>query len=243
MEDLLRFLETYEIWIYVLLGVFCLWYLRKVLVAWHEWRAAVFGLERETAQRHFSSAMTVMMLFIMIGLAQFLLISFVAPGMPQANIIATPTINYFTTPIATLSFTATPEAQSTGIIPTLAVSEQEGCVPGKLEWTFPKNGAQISGVVNLKGTIQIPNLGFYKYEYSSVGSNNWITIAAGNTNITDSALGSAGNTNITVSALGGGGAWNTSQLVPGDYRLRLVAADNQNQALPACVINIRIVVP
>ena len=112
----------------------------------------------------------------------------------------------------------------------MAVSEQEGCIPGELDWTFPKNGVQISGLVNLKGTIQVPNLGFYKYEYSSVGSNNWITIAAGNTNITDSALG-------------GGGAWNTSQLVPGDYRLRLVAADNQNQALPACVINIRIVAP
>jgi len=230
MEVILRFLETYEIWIYVLLGVFCLWYLRKVLVAWHEWRAAVFGLERETAQRHFSSAMTAMMLFILIGLAQFLLVSFVAPGMPQANTIATPTINYFTTPIATLSSTATSAAQSTGIIPTLAVSEQEGCIPGELDWTFPKNGVQISGLVTLKGTIQVPNLGFYKYEYSSVGSNNWITIAAGNTNITDSALG-------------GGGAWNTSQLVPGDYRLRLVAADNQNQALPACVINIRIVAP
>jgi hypothetical protein len=230
MEVILRFLETYEIWIYVLLGVFCLWYLRKVLVAWHEWRAAVFGLERETAQRHFSSAMTVMMLFILIGLAQFLLVSFVAPGMPQANTIATPTINYFTTPIATLLSTATSAAQSTGIIPSLAISEQEGCIPGELDWTFPKNGVQISGLVNLKGTIQVPNLGFYKYEYSSVGSNNWITIAAGNTNITDSALG-------------GGGAWNTSQLVPGDYRLRLVAADNQNQALPACVINIRIVAP
>ncbi|HEX7555438.1 MAG TPA: hypothetical protein VF338_02350, partial [Leptolinea sp.] len=103
MEDLLRFLQTYEIWIYILLGLFCLWYLAKVLAAWKEWRAAVFGIEREIAQRQFSSAVTVMMLFILIGLAQFFLISFVAPGMPQVNIIATPTINYFTTPVATLS--------------------------------------------------------------------------------------------------------------------------------------------
>jgi hypothetical protein len=232
MEDLLRFLETYEIWIYVLLGVFCLWYLRKVLVAWHEWRAAIFGLERETAQRRFSSAMTVLMLLFMIGLAQFLLISFVAPDMPRANIIATPTINYFTTPIATLSTTLTPAGQVAGIIPTLAVSGQDGCAPGKLEWTFPKNGAQLSGVVDLKGTVQVANLGFYKFEYSSAGSDNWITIAAGNTPITDSALGGVGS-----------GAWNTSQLVPGDYRLRLVVADNQNQSLPACIINIRVVSP
>jgi len=232
MEDLLRFLQTYEIWIYILVGVFCLWFLRKVLAAWQEWRAAVFGIEREMAQRRFSSAATVMMLFILIGLAQFFLISFVAPGMPQVNIIATPTINYFNIQIATLSASATPAAQSTGIIPTLAISTQEGCVAGKLEWTFPKNGAQINGTVILKGTVQVPNLGFYKYEYSSAGSNTWITIAAGNTNLTDSILGGSGS-----------GQWNTAQLVPGDYRLRLVVADNQNQASPACVINIRIVSP
>jgi hypothetical protein len=230
MEDLLRFIQTYEIWIYILLGIFCLWFLRKVLAAWQEWRAAVFGIEREMAQRRFSSALTVMMLFILIGLAQFFLISFVAPGMPRLNIIATPTINYFTTPVATLAASSTPATQSTGIIPTLAVSNQEGCEAGKLAWTFPKNGAQISGTIILKGTVQVPNLGFYKYEYSSAGSNTWITIAAGNTNLTDSALG-------------GGGAWNTAQLVPGDYRLRLVVADNQNQASPACVINIRVVSP
>ena len=230
MEDLLRVLETYEIWIYDFLGVFCLWYLRKELAAWHEWRASVFGIEREIAQRRFSAAMTVLTLLFMIGLAQFLLISFVAPDMPRVNIIATPTINYFVTPIATLSTTLTPVGQATGIIPTLAVSGQDGCSPGKLEWTFPKNGAQIKGVVNLKGTIQVPNLGFYKYEYSSAGANNWITIAAGNTPITDKALG-------------GGGAWNTSQLLPGDYQLRLVVADNQNQSLPACVISIRVVSP
>jgi hypothetical protein len=230
MDDLLRLLETYEIWIYILLGVVGLWYLQKVFGAWREWRASVFGIEREIAQRRFSSAMTVLMLLFLIGLAIFLLISFVAPDMPHLNVIATPTINYFATPVATLSTTLTPIGQATGIIPTLAVSSQDGCSPGKLEWTFPKEGAQISGVIDLKGTIQVPNLGFYKYEYSAAGASNWITIAAGNTAITDSALG-------------GGGAWNTSQLVPGDYQLRLVVADNQNQSLPACVITVRVVSP
>lgn len=230
MEDLLRFLQTYEIWIYIVLGIFCLWFLTKVLAAWQEWRAAVFGIEREIAQSKFSAALTVMMLFILIGLAQFFLISFVAPSMPNVNIIATPTINYLATPFATLAASPTAGAQSTGIIPTLIVSNQEGCVPGKLEWTYPKDGGQISGAVILKGTVQLANLGFYKYEYSQAGTSAWITIAAGNTNLTDGDLG-------------GGGAWNTASLIPGDYRLRLVAADNQNQAQPACVINIRIVSP
>jgi hypothetical protein len=116
----------------------------------------------------------------------------------------------------------------TGLLPTLALPGAEGCIPGVVEWTSPKSGGQVSGVVTLKGTVNVANLGFYKYEYSQGSSGNWITIAAGNQKRTDSELG---------------GAWNTGQLIPGDYKLRLVVADNQNQTLPACVIAIRIISP
>jgi hypothetical protein len=109
----------------------------------------------------------------------------------------------------------------------LAISGSNGCVAGTLEWTYPKNDGQLKGTETLKGTIQVPNLGFYKYEYSSAGSDNWVTIAAGNQKVTDKELGT----------------WDTSQLVPGDYRLRLVVADNKNQALPACIISVRIISP
>jgi hypothetical protein len=228
IEDLLRFLETYEIWIYVLLGVICLWYLRRVLVAWHEWRTAIYGIEREIAQRRFSFDLTVIILALFLGMAQFILISFVAPDMPRTDIVPTPTIDLLATPVTTLAVTLLPATTPTSpSLPTLAISSADGCVPGTLEWTFPKNNGQLKGTETLKGTIQVPNLGFYKYEYSSVGSDNWITIAAGNQKGTDKELGS----------------WDTTQLVPGDYRLRLVAADNKNQALPACVINVRIISP
>jgi len=228
IEDLLRFLETYEIWIYILLGVVCLWYLRKVLVAWHEWRSAIFGIEREIAQRRFSFSMTVFLLALFLGLSQFILVSFVAPDMPRTNIVATPTIDLLATPVTTFVVSVEPVGTpTTASLPTLAVTGTDGCNPGILEWTYPKNGGQLKGTETLKGTIQVPNLGFYKYEYSAVGSDNWITIAAGNKKVTDTDLG----------------PWDTSQLVPGDYRLRLVVADNKNQALPACIINVRIISP
>ncbi len=229
MEDLLRFLETYEIWIYVLLGTASLIPLRRLLIAWHEWRSAIFGLERERAQREFSSAMTFLMLLVLIGLAQFFLVSFIAPGMPRTNILATPTIDRLATPEKTQAVTFTPQTTPTGLIPTLAVVS-EGCIPGQVEWTSPKNNDQVSGTITLKGTVNVANMGFYKYEYSSAGSDNWITIAAGNSGGTDIALGK-------------GGLWNTSQLAQGDYRLRLVVVDNQDKSLPACVINIRITSP
>ncbi len=229
MEDLLRFLETYEIWVYVLLGTASLIPLRRLLIAWHEWRSAIFGLERERAQREFSSAMTFLMLLILIGLAQFFLVSFIAPGMPRTDIIATPTIDRLATPEKTPALTATPLASPTGAIPTLVV-DADGCIPGQIAWTNPKNNDQIKGTVTLKGTVNVNNMGFYKYEYSPAGTDNWITIAAGNTGGTDIALGKSGQ-------------WNTSQLAQGDYRLRLVVVDNQDKPLPACIINIRITSP
>ncbi len=231
MEDLLRFLETYEIWIYVLLGTASLIPLRRLLIAWHEWRSAIFGLERERAQREFSSAMTFLMLLVLIGLAQFFLVSFIAPGMPRANILATPTIDRLATPEKTQAVTSTPLFTPTGLTPTQTVAS-EGCIPGQIEWTFPKNNDQINGAVTLKGTVNVANLGYYKYEYNPAGTDNWITIAAGNK-----------NTAGADQPLGGGGQWNTGLLAQGDYRLRLVVFDSQNRMLPMCIINVRITSP
>jgi hypothetical protein len=36
------------------------------------------------------------------------------------------------------------------------------------------------------------------------------------------------------------GQWDTTSVPPGDYQLRLVVTDNQGQALPACVISVRV---
>lgn len=230
MEEFFRFLTTYEVWIYILLGGVALFYLRKVLLAWREWQGAIFGLEKESGQRHFSNVMTVFLLLLMLVLAQFLAVTFVLPGMPKAVVLVTPTVDVLATPTATLRASAalaviTP---TPGGIPTAAVVTTEGCSPGKIEWVFPKNGDQLKGIVTLKGTVNLPNLGFYKYEYSPAGSSVWTTIAANNQVKVNADLG---------------GQWNTGQLTPGDYRLRLVVADSQNNILPACVVSIRISAP
>ncbi|MFN7036342.1 MAG: hypothetical protein ACK4SN_08245, partial [Bellilinea sp.] len=117
-------------------------------------------------------------------------------------------------------------------IPTLDVTNQDGCIPGVIEWTFPKAGETLKGVVTLRGTVSVPNLGFYKYEYSEPASGLWVTIAAGDRVIVDQPLGGEGS-----------GQWDTSMLTPGDYRLRLVVTDNVNNVFPACVIPVRISAP
>lgn len=230
MEEFLRFLATFEVWIYILVGGVALFYLRKVLIAWREWQGAIFGLEKESAQQHFSRVMTIFLLLLMLILAEFISVTFIMPGLPKTVALVTPTVDILAKPTLTLQASAalaliTPTGSG---IPTAVIVTTEGCTPGKIEWTFPKNGQQLKGIVTLKGTVNLPNLGFYKYEYSPAGSNSWTTIAANNQTKNDADLG---------------GQWNTGQLTPGDYRLRLVVADSQNNILPACVVSIRITAP
>ena len=67
MEDALRFLRDYEIWIYIILGLLAIWQLWKFTLAWQELRAATFGLEREQAQGHLNSAAVLLVLFLLMA--------------------------------------------------------------------------------------------------------------------------------------------------------------------------------
>ncbi len=273
MKELLPFLQKYEVWVYVFLGAIAFVYFQKLILAWKQWQGTVFGLERDIAQRRFSTALTIIVLLLVFVLMEFVIVSFVAPTYPQMVSLPTATLDLLATPTATLPVagdaataqagsgagvsgggeTSSPdngsaaaggngasagngasgtnsasgaEASATGTLTTTAtLPAQEGCIPGQIEWTFPKSGGEISATVELKGTVNVPNLGFYKYEYAEPGKDVWNTIAAGNQAKIDGQIGFC----------------NTSQLTPGDYQLRLVVADNQNKMFPACVIPVRVV--
>lgn len=222
MGELVRFLVAYEFWIYALLALTGGIYLRKLVQAWQEWRSALFGLERAGAQTRLLMAVTVMVLVGVAAGAELFMVSFVAPAYPMTEMIPTPTLDLMTTSTATLA----PGVVAPLIVPTIADDISAGCIPGVLDWSVPMAGEQISGTVELAGTVNVPNLGFYKYEFSSPGQDNWQTIAAGNTKKVEEALG---------------GVWNTESLIPGDYLLRLVVTDNENTATLPCIIPVRVV--
>lgn len=230
MQDIFQFLQKFEVWIYAVLGGIGLWVLRKVVISYQEWRMAVFGLEKESAQRRFSAALTVLVFIGLFIVTELVLVSFVAPTVVGLNALTTPTLNLLATPTLSLEQIA-PAATATAtpaIEPTLSISQQ-ACLPGQIEWLAPVAGQAISGTIDLEGIVNVTNLGFYKYEYSQTGSDIWNTIAGGTT------LTSAESSRL--------GEWNTSLLVPGDYLLRLVVLDNQNNAFPVCIINVRVTAP
>lgn len=227
MEVILPYLKNYEGWIYAVLGIIALVYFQKLIVSWKDWQGTVFGLEREIAQRRFSTSLTIFLLLVAFVLLEFLAVSFIAPSVPQSLSLPTATLDLLATSTATLPVVANAATSAVTPTPQGAATQQEGCIPGQIEWLSPKSGQEISQTVELKGTVNIPNLGFYKYQYAKPGEDTWMDIAAGNQPKVNGQIG----------------FWNTSQLVPGDYRLRLVVLDNQNQAFPACEIQIRVVSP
>jgi hypothetical protein len=145
--------------------------------------------------------------------------------------LLTPTIDLLATPTITLSpALLTPGAASTvaASTPAAALTPQgEGCLPGQLSLSAPRDGEEISGVIVLTGTVDIPNFGFYKYEVARPGETIWLTIQAGREVKREQALGE----------------WDTRTLAQGDYQLRLVATDNQGEALATCTIRVRVLAP
>lgn len=236
MVDAIRFFRQYEVWIYVVAGAIAIWQVVKFIFAWQELGKSGFGLERENAQYKLNTAAAFLVLMLLTVVGEFMLVSFVAPAVPGAIPIPTPTLNLLATatitlppPTPTPSETGQPggTAQPDGTPQPATLPKQSKCVAGQVMITDPKDGAEISDIVTLKGTASLPNFGFYKYEVQHPGDSVWLTIGGGRNPVIDGKLGD----------------WDTTTRVPGDYLLRLVVTDNAGNYLPACVVRVRIAPP
>ena len=232
MQEILRYLKTFEIWIYAVLGLGLVMALRHIFLVLHEFRLSVFGMEKESAQRRMAGALSLFTFLLVLLIAEFMMTSVIYPDYPDVQSLATPTVDLLATPTETLPPVLLPTATEVGIPTIAAENAAEGCVPGQIEWSSPQDQDTLQGVVNLVGTVNIPNLGFYKYEYSQAGTGIWVPIAAGTVGVVDGPLGGEGS-----------GSWDTSLLTPGDYLLRLVVTDNVNNVFPICTVSVRIIAP
>lgn len=226
MAAIYRFLSTYEVLIYIVLAIGGLFAGRWLWRSWNEWRRAVFNLEREFALRRIGRAVALLSLVLILSCAELVTAAIIVPSLPAAFFLATPTLDLLATPTGTISAQlATQIALTPRPAPTLQGAQ--GCQPGRLAITSPKAGSEVTGTVDIQGTVNIPNFGFYKYEVAPINSDTWATISAGREIRVDQSLG----------------PWDTTALTPGDYQLRLVATDNQGVALPACIIPVRVLPP
>ncbi len=226
MAAIYRFLSTYEVLIYAVLAIGGLIFGRWVWRSWREWREAYYGLEKEFALRRMGRSVAAFSLILILACGEVVIASLIVPTLPAAFFLATPTLDLLATPTGTISADlATQLALTPRPLPT--IQGAQGCEPGKLVISSPKAGSEVTGTIDIQGTVDIPDFGFYKYEVAPLNSDNWATISAGR--------------QIQVNGLLG--QWDTTAVTPGDYQLRLVVTDNQGRALPACVIPIRVMPP
>lgn len=223
MSYVYRSLDTYEPLIYISLAILGLFVFRRMWATWREWRDSVYTLEREFALWRLGRATAVGFLVLGLFFVEFYIATFIAPSLPASDLLTTPTLDLLASPQATL-----PLADSTQAAIALATQPVQngmsGCVADKIIITSPKSGEEVSAVVDLIGTADIPNFGFYKYEVAPAGTEDWATISADREPKKDALLGK----------------WNTLSRGNGDYFLRLVITDNLGNTLEPCVISVRI---
>ncbi|MEA2008602.1 MAG: hypothetical protein U9O54_05740 [Chloroflexota bacterium] len=218
MDDVLIFLKEYEVLIYLAMGLFAAWHVRKFSLAWQELQGAAFGLEKESAQGRLNRAAGFLVLALIFGVVEFGLVTIAAPSSSETSPLFTPTLDLLSTPTVTLLAADSAQAEAETPEPILAA----GCIPDEVMITFPENETTVSGLVEVLGTVSIPNFAYYKFEISQTSMNNWLTIQANDKEKNGEVLGT----------------WDTAQLEPGSYDLRLVVVDNEgNQRVP-CVVSV-----
>jgi hypothetical protein len=223
MGPVYRTLANLEPLIYIALAMGGLFAFRWMWRSWREWRDSVYGLEREFALRRLGQATATAFLILALVFAEFFIATFIAPSLPATDILATPTLDLLLTPAQTLSPEQATQAALSPVTEAVP-SGMSGCVPDQVMITEPAPGSPISGTVDIVGTARIPNFGFFKYEITPMGSQNWATISAGREPKVNEVLG----------------LWNTTSLTNGDYFLRLVVTDNVGASLEPCVIAVRV---
>jgi hypothetical protein len=219
MAEALRFIEESQSWIYFILLLVGLIYLRLSLIRAAELRKAVFGLERERSLSRLTQAAAMLALIFALAVAVFVVVNFVSPAFQASGY---------------QGVGQTPDLQSTQqgsdlATPTLSTGSGMpivGCPDPNVSFSWPEDGGTISGVVEVRGTANSTAFGFYQYHYMLMSPEaSWNVIAAGNTVVIDDDLGN----------------WDTTWLVAGEYFLRLVVTDTAGEAAPECVIQVRVV--
>jgi hypothetical protein len=228
MYEILQYLRDLEYLIYIVLGSLAVWQFRKFYLAWEELRAAAFGLEKESAQLRLNRSAALLVVLLFLGTAEFGLVSYIIPAMPGVNPIPTPTVDLLATPTSTLALDPNLDSTPQPVSPPFVTDiNTTGCIANEVMITYPENNSTVSGIVEVEGTVDIADFGFYKFEISAANTNNWLTVQAGDTPKEDEMLG----------------FWDTTQLQAGNYYLRLVVIDNQGIQLDPCAVFLYVDVP
>jgi hypothetical protein len=118
---------------------------------------------------------------------------------------------------ATVTVTATATVTAT---PTIA--PEVYCPNSQAQLTNPTAGAEVTGAVEIRGSADIPNFWYYKFELRGMGGGSWAFLQRFDAPVTDGVLGT----------------WDTGGLVDGRYKLRLVVVDTTGNYPEPCEVEV-----
>ena len=212
MLALLRFLSPIEFVIYALLALGALANVRRIALARGELRKTIFGLEREALiSRQTRATLTIALLGLAGGLV-YAAVHLALPSLERAELVRT-----------TGSSAPQPAPSPTAFV--LFGVDLSGCANPRATITLPTPGQAVQGEVELRGSANIDQFAFYKYELSNPEAGEvWVTLAASNSPVTEDVLG----------------MWDSTTVPPGVYHLRLIVTDSQGNSPRACIVPVQV---
>jgi len=249
MERVLRLIADYQWWIYLVLGLILLFYLRRAILARREGARSIFKLEQEQARGRYGRSVAAMVIIVFVMAAVFAVANY--PMFTELGRAPEPTPTATTGPLAapTVTFTPppptiTPTATATMVRPTRPtrpsatpefiateppVVRPAACPNPGVVITSPGVNQVVQGNVPIFGTASMPNFDYYKVEVGR-GANpqaehEWTVV------------GRLHESPVTGGQLE---TFNSDAYPPGTYTLRLVVVDVTGNFPEPCRVTVTI---
>lgn len=257
MNQFYVFILRNDVWIYILSALGLFWYINEFIRAQRQLRVAFFNLEREKNTQIRNTALVIILILSGIIGGVYYVNSQIAPTLPTTLLRpATPTPDIFRTPLASPTPLLTRQPTPTPpLVPTITLASNPGDPapdPGEeappeeiatavgtptppptpsvgctiqLNISEPRNGSVVSGTILFNGTADFEDFGYYTLEANGPQTGGqWASL-----------LGRTINQTVQDGFLGN---VNLSQWESGPYLIRLSAADQAENIIAQCVIQV-----
>jgi len=248
MEQVLRILADYQWWIYGVLGLILLFYLRRALLARRDSARSIFKLEQEQARGRYGRSVGAAAIILLLIAAVFVVSNPVLPETPVETPDPTPTAT--SGPLAASTLTPTPPPATITSTPTATqtrpprpstptntpeagateapVVRPPSCPNPNVRITSPGVNQVVQGNFPVRGTANAENFQYYKVEVgpgTNPRDNEWTVVG-----------------HLHQSPVSGGvlETFNSNAYPAGAYTLRLVVVDQTGNYPEPCRVTITV---
>jgi hypothetical protein len=243
MERVVQLVADYQWWIYGVLGLVLLFFLRRAMMARREIARATFKLEREQAQSRYNRSVVISAVILLVVIAAFVVSN---PLLSATQVTPEPTPTVTTGPLVKATLTSTPPpptitptpkpsltplTRPTTVSPTpevVATNTPEvrppSCPNPNARITSPGINQIVRGNVAVHGTANGDRFQYYKIE-----------VGLGREPNTWAVVGELHNTPVDHGQLE---TFNSGAYSPGTYTLRLVVVDKTGNYPEPCRVTV-----